>query len=809
MKMNNRVALIAISSSLSIGIGLTLWGLLHMSGGRSRLEYLLFMLVNLIIVVVSSRFTGKSFLLVSASIVSAITVASGAIWPLLVTIWFALASPLLGKWFLKKLNADMDNWVFQLLVGAGLYGTAVGLLAHFPANYPGLYGAMLGLPFVLMRKNLRQWFCALKQWVLQLQQPHDFASCCLEAAVAVVALVYYMIALMPEVGHDALAMHLFIPGHLAHRHEWGFDATTYVWAVMPMMGDWLFSVGYMLAGETAARMVNVGFIFVLCQLIRDLVIWAGGNAIGVRWAVLLFLTTPLTFTESSSLFIESIWASFIVAGSLSVFKTVQSDNDPCTHLPVAGFLLGAALAAKAVTFTILPVLLLLLVLRYRIWIRFSLIRPLVLGLFLFITVGGIPYITAWHLTGNPLFPFFNQIFQSPLYPAENFDVSSVFGKGLTWNVIYQATFHTEKFLESQPGATGFQWLLLFFPTLLALLFIRQHRAVILFAVATLSIAFTFQSITYLRYIFPSFVWLAGGIGVALSGGMINSSFVKKSFPIVGWIVVTLNLVFFKSGTYYGDLSLQPLVSSSGREAYLNSRLPIRNTVELVNRLNVGLTPVAVFSSPLMAGLNSDGLYSNWYNHRFQTDVNETKTSDAVAQLLVEKGVRYIVLDSNWGTSSNRKIIEDATEILSEQGAITVRKVKNSYRFQTELLANPDFATNEGWILSSGDFPPPSNGLIVSVSLSAYQVVLVVAGRRYQNSITAVCADNLSQGRLQVTWLDSKSNSISTDMEVFDCTQSEAVHSMDVIAPRDASSAVIYASGHTNVPVTFKRVSFKQ
>ena len=38
-------------------------------------------------------------------------------------------------------------------------------------------------------------------------------------------------------------------------------SATYVWAVMPMLGDWLFSVGYMLGGETAARLINVGFIY--------------------------------------------------------------------------------------------------------------------------------------------------------------------------------------------------------------------------------------------------------------------------------------------------------------------------------------------------------------------------------------------------------------------------------------------------------------------------------------------------------------------------------------------------------------------
>jgi hypothetical protein len=604
-------------------------------------------------------------------------------------------------------------------------------------------------------------------------------------------------------------MHLFVPGHLVHRHEWGFDVTIYVWAVMPMMGDWLFSIGNMLAGETAARLINVGFIFVLCWLIRDLVIWAGGKAVGARWAILLFLTTPLTFTESSSLFIESVWAAFVVAGSLSVFKLIQSNNDQNAQLPATGFLLGGALAAKAVTFTIAPVLLLILLLGYRSWCQWRLIRALILGLSILAAIGAIPYATAWFLTGNPVFPFYNQIFRSPYYPSVNFDSASIFGKGLTWDIIYQATFHTEKFMESKPGGAGFQWSLLFFPALLILLFSKQYKGVILFVVAVLSITLAFQSVTYLRYIFPAFVWVAAGIGVMLSKVEAESVIVKKALYGVGGAAVALNLVFFTSATYFGDLSLQPLASSLGREMYLYRRLPIRNAVELVNRLNIGRTPVAVFSHPMAGGLNSDALYPGWYNHRFQTEVNQAQTPDSIAQLLLSKGTDYVILDGNWGENEKRKIIEDATENIVALGAITVRKLKNSYRFQKELLKNPDFSTYEGWTLTPGANDQSSKWIRVSVLSPASQAVTVSAGQRYQYSITEVCADQPSQGRLQVNWLDQKANFISTDIQVFNCTVSDSAYSMEVIAPRHASSAIVYASGHTDVPVIFKTVSFKQ
>jgi len=811
--MTVAIKLITIGLALAVGATLTLWGLMQMPwpaasafGWSSLIRYGVFLVIGVFAIELVARWTKLNGIVVGAVIACAIAIIADAIWPLVVTIWFAISGYVVGMYFLQLLKVDVKKvtGVTAFLVGACLYGTAVGLMAHYPVNYPGLYGLALTVPVLLGWRSIHAATHTLRKC---LTTPSKTKL--LDLAIASIALVHFSVALMPEVGHDALAMHLFIPGHLAARHEWGFDVSTYVWAVMPMLGDWLFSIGYMLAGEQAARLINVGFIFVLGWLIRDLVVWAGGNAIGARWAVLLFLTTPLTFTESSSLFIESIWTAFVVAGSLAVFKLVQSDDDQVTHLPVAGILLGGALAAKAVTFTILPVLFLVLVWRYRSWMKLQSISALTAGLFLFLSIGVIPYAMAWYLTGNPVFPFFNQIFQSPLWPAVAFDSSATFGMGLTWDVLYQVSFHTEKFLESRAGAAGFQWLLLFSPALLILVASRHYRGIVLFLVAVLSVALTFQSTAYLRYIFPSFAWVAAGIGVAITVGYTSSVVFRRFLFVVGWTVILLNVAFFKSGTYYGDLSLQALMSKSDRKAYLNNRLPIRNAIELVNNLNTERTPVAVFSSPLTAGLNSDGLYPNWYNYRFHAKVSETTTSSDMAQLLMDQGVDYIILDSNWGTPDNRMLIEPVTQQLAVFGSITVRKLIDDYRFQTELLENPDFLAFDGWTFSTDNSAQIAGRALVNVTAPASQPVSVVPGRRYQNSVTAMCADQPTQGRVQVNWMDSKGGFITTDIKVFDCATAEATQSMEVTAPANASTAIVYATAHDNLSVIITKVSFRR
>ena len=815
--MNAVLKTTVIGLSLFAGVAITIWGfvqntLLVVSKVEWRslaelTQYVAFLVAGAFVVDQISKRSGLNIFAVGAAVACIIAVLVGAIWPLIVAIWFAVACFMLGLYVLRllRINAAKITAVPAFLTGACVYGTAVGLLAHYPVNYPGLYGIALAAPVLLGWHSILPAVHALRK---HLVSPSETRL--LDIAIISIALVHFTVAFMPEVGHDALAMHLFIPAHLESRHEWGFAADTYVWAVMPMLGDWLFSVGYMLAGEQAARLINVGFIFVLSWLVRDLVLWAHGSKAGARWAVLLFLTTPLTFLESGSLFIESVWASFVVAGSLFIFKILQSDDEKTDCIPLAGLLLGGALAAKAVTFTILPVLLLVVIWRYRAWAKPRLAVVLALGFVLLLAIGSIPYATAWHLTGNPVFPFFNHLFQSPLYPAIAFD-PSFFMKGVTWDVLYQVTFHSGKYLEGTMGAAGFQWLLLFTPALLILIIARQRRGLILFIIAILCCVLTFQQTAYLRYVFPSFAWVAAGIGVAVSVGHGSSVTFSRLLFVIGWSVILLNVAFFKSGTGYGGLSLQPLMSKSGLDTYFNNRLPIRNAVELVNNLNTARSPVAMFSAPLTAGLRSDALYPNWYNHRFQDKVFKAKDSSDMAQLFLNYGADFVILDDNWGMEDKRNLIEKVTRKIAGFANITVRKLDNSFRFQTELLENTDFVNSDGWNLSSGLRLPEiaGGGITVTAVTPATQTVEVIPGRRYQNSVTAKCADRPGQGRVQVNWLDKNGGFISTDIDVFNCTLSETTRTIEVIAPTNAAIATVYATGHSNLPVIITKISFRQ
>jgi hypothetical protein len=749
---------------------------------------------------------GSASIAIAAGVIAAaaIALATGTAGALVVVASIALASNVVGSIVLTvwSKQSERPSALITMLVGAVIYGSLIGLAAHRPINYAGMYGLALALPVIVGWRHARAALLSMKTFV------RSKSTSWLDLVIVGVALLHFVVGLMPETGHDALASHLFIPAHLAARHTWGFDVSLYSWAVMPMMGDWLFSLGYMLAGEEGARLVNVGFVLATCCLVRELALWAGGSRTGAKWGALLLLTTPLTLLESSSLYIESVWAAFAVAGALSLFRALQRDGQRPANIRSAAVLLGGALAAKAITLAILPGLFIVFLVRIRKWATKASAGAFARALGLFVLVGCVPYLTAWVLTKNPLFPYFNEIFKSKLWPSVNFQ-DSRWTKGFKWDTLYQATFHTQTFLESWPGASGFQWMLLLLPA--AVLVARKggERALAILFVGAMSAVLTFQSIAYLRYIFPAFVLMTALIAVAFSRKENVTSVGERVLWIAGAAVILLNLLFLKSATHYGDIVVQPLLSSTGREAFLRERLPIRSAVDVVNKLNLDNAPVAVFSSPLGAGLHADALYPSWYNLNFEQAVGSANSTEGMAKAVVRAGGDYLILDDGWGTPEQRKLIEDASEPVAVFVPIAVRRVKDQYRFAEELLRNPGFAANDGWYLSSDLLNKSVGQVSVNMTAVATQQVPVVAGRRYKNSVKSICNTEPTQGRLQVNWMDASGRFIGTNIQVFECTAKATAHSMEVKAPPEAVTAVVYASGHTAVPVTFSEVSFKQ
>ncbi|WP_431480514.1 phospholipid carrier-dependent glycosyltransferase [Pseudomonas thivervalensis] len=793
------VVLLVLLASTVVGVyGFSTLELASMNSGTRTL------LLSVAVLTALTVFTRKPPVTLCLGLLACLSIACAQAWPVIVVAVFALSATVLGRWMLRQ--ATSVDWSVHLLVGAGTFGTLTGLAAYVPINYPWLYGALLSLPLLLGHKHLASTGRELLRHIQATRSAQTPLQTGLDVLICSFACLYVLVAFMPEVGHDALAMHLFVPSHLAQRHQWSFDASTYVWAVMPMLADWIYSIVYMLAGETAARLSNSAFTLLLAWQIRNMTLWAGGSATSARWASLIFLSTPLAFAESSSLHIESAWTAFMMAGTLAILKVSRFTPDPrerLSQLLLAGVLLGFALATKAVTLSVLPVLLVILLLQLKAWAIPGIAKTLLLGSAGLTLAGATPYLSAGYLTGNPVFPFFNAVFHSPLWPNFNFEPPATFGTGMTWDTLYRMVFKSPQFIEGRVGAAGFQWLLL--PTAaVAVLLSGNRKALCILLVGAGAMFMTFHSTAYLRYVFPSFALFSVILALPFSDARI---FPRSLAIVAGAVLVLTNTRFIQAATYYGDINPSALSSQAGRDAYLLERLPIRKMVDTVNALNSGYQPVAVFASPLMAGLHGDALYASWYNLKWKNAFDAATSPLALTQHLRQRQVKWLVIDLKSLPQAQLDRLLTVSTSYARLGDLDLRKLNVTH---DERLLNPELSSLEGWSLTSPSTYDASRKILtVNVKTPATQRVEVTPGLTYINSVSARCATTATAGRVQANWMDDQGDFITASIETFDCTKQWETHEMSVVAPANATSVIIYASGHTDTPLEFKSLSFRQ
>lgn len=738
--------------------------------------------------------------------------AFGQLGALALVAWFAFSCVLLGRLVLRRWPQVGD--VECALVGMVGYGTVVGLLVAWPVNFSGVYALLLALPPLLARAEAAALVARVRGWFAAERSPGavGWLEEGIGAAVAAIALVHMLVAAMPESGHDALVSHLMMPARIAFRGVWEFDVTAHAWAVMPALGDWLYTIGYMLAGESGARFVNLASVLLLGRLVFDTARWLGAERSAALASVLLLLTTPLTLTETSSLFIEGSWSCCVVGAAMAVLRAIArgtADAERGGQLFVAGLLAGGGMAAKMVTMLALPWLGLLLLVRWRTW--WSQHRPAMgAAVLAFAVVGCQPYVRALWLTGNPVFPFFNALFRSPYYPPENFVAPAIFDHGVTWDVLYRMTFDSGRYLEALPGAAGFQWLLLVVPAMLGFVAAGHRRALALAGFAAATMALVFVQTAYLRYVFPTFAIASALAGAALAGALPRS---RGGVLLAASAVVTvvLNLVCFSTGGYSHHVSLRTLVDRQAMDRQFTERQPLRAAIRLVNECNRRMAPVALFGPAMAADLHADVLTPNWYNPTFANAVREATTPDALGELLASRRVRHLLLAASWQDEASRELVRAVSNEVQALGEVSVRVLDERYRFRRELLRGGRFDDATAWEVAPEARPEAGRGVVVSVAAPAVQKVEVAGGREYRVQAQVQRVDPLAptNARLQVAWLDARGRTVDLHIQVFACQAEATAPSMDVVAPPGAVAALVYATGHSASPVRFLELSFRQ
>ena len=575
---------------------------------------------------------------------------------------------LVSAWTLGSRVVE-DGW-FATLSGAGVYILLMLATARIHVQYAAVWTVVLLLPIAVDGRAAARRIAALGR-ALWTWKPRSMAERAGVALLTFVLGMHWLVCLKPETSADGLAMHLAIPADIAVHHAMTFEPSRILWAVMPMGADWSYSIVYLLGGEPAARLLNFCMLLVLCGLL-----YAGVR----RWVdrapamllVALFASSPLVQLVTGSLFVENLLAATLL-GLLSALWRFRDTGD-ARYLYLGGFLAGIALTTKLAA---LPVVVLALpfacleVRRHRTKVN---ARVCAGALVLMLAVAAPTYAIAWSKTGNPVFPFLNQQFASPLLP-KSIDIRDFrFRQPLTWHTPYDLVFGTAKYYEGQNGSFGFQYLLMAPLAVLALL-VSRARVVVWAAVTGLgAIVVVLLTEPNARYLYAALPLLSIPLAALLAWTGRDRPILHAALLAYAVVCTALNVYFEPaSGWYHKDFYAHYQFRPGGRERFFEEESPLRLVVEHYNRAHPGGTVLLVSDADLADARGT--VYENhWHQIETWKGIQSADSLPKMADLVSRWKVDYFIGNAQAELPLGlREFLSRCTEREFEHGGIYLSK----------------------------------------------------------------------------------------------------------------------------------------
>lgn len=578
-------------------------------------------------------------------------------------------------------------------VGAALYVLLLGVLVHFRVNTPTIYGLLLLLPW-LWRGTLRDVLGACRRAAQML-------PCLSVAEVASATLLLFIFALhltgagLPERYADGVLYHVVFAQTVARLGYWPGDFHMLVWALMPAGTDWLFSLANMMAGEQGAKAMSFLVFLLLAGNLYAASRRSGVRPAGAMLVVALFGSTPLAFIETAALFIEHGLALFMFAALAALLATEYTVN---RRVLACVLLLAASVASKLHAFAVAGPLGLV-----ALWIVFTQVRgcqrpvTIVLGVLAFM-VGCEPYIYAYVVTHNPVFPFFNAVFHSPFYPPTNF-ADSRWLQPPPYDLFYHLTFHTERFGEFRNGAFGFQMLALVLAGAAASCFVSR-RAMAALALGLFYVFAISKGSTYARYLYPGVPLVMAGVASLLASDRMLVRHVPRvalrRLTAAGMLgLITLNLIFFSTAGW--PLSQNFWGGLFNTQKWRDTRGASLAQLALNERVSGDGLPAPrelLFSDAVPASLDGVPLTVNWYNEALVQRFVDAHSIADVAHIIRDYGATYASfrMEQN-GYGYDPKLVARALEELGDP--IERRGGLILYRIHPDVWLGPNLLAEGG------------------------------------------------------------------------------------------------------------------
>ena len=569
--------------------------------------------------------------IVAVLIVAATAVVIGPLALLAVTAFLIAACALGSKLLGTSDDPSPENQLCGTLLGIAVYIFLMTFMARLPVNYPAVYAILLAIPVLLdirgVGRRLETWAAALTP-----PRPRPRPQVAAFALLVFVLGMHWLLVPLPESSADGLAMHLAIPTNIALHHTFTYRPGRIFWSVMPMGADWCYTMVYLLGGEFAARLLNFTMLLLVEALLYRAARRFVSPAIGFVIAA-LFASTSLVQLVTGSLFIENFLAAMVVGLATAIWRF--GDTGQRRFLYAAAVLGGTALAIKfgglAYVAAALPVA--AIEVRRR-WARLGPRPALTSGIAVaLLLAAALPtYLISWRLTGDPLYPFLNPQFPSPLVDRTARFVDTHYTLPIAWSTPYDLTFHSDRYSEGRPGYIGFQYLLLAPLGLIALPAVRRRPALSAAAISIGGALIVLKLLPNARYLYPALPLLLVPLAALL--GWLAPGALRRALIALAVACVALNAWFMPCSNYYhGDFYEKAKV-------YIDKCAPMREIGQYMNRAHPG-APVFLADGSELAAFHAEVYSNGWHQFNVWARLQRARDPRELAEILDGWNVHYI------------------------------------------------------------------------------------------------------------------------------------------------------------------------
>lgn len=617
----------------------------------------------------------------------------------LAVLWFLFSALTTGTLVLPRDESSTAPKALRLLAGLTIWMLVIWTAVHFRVNYAAVYAIAFGLPMAFRPSVTLE--CLKEAVGLVHPAVPDKRTAAMSAGAAFPLLCHFALSFEPELAPDALGVHAAIGGWVSAYHYWPFDYRHFAWALQPLGADWCFTAVFVLAGEYAARLLNFAFLGILAGVVYGLT-RRHTKVPAALLAVTLFASMPIVQFASGSLMTENLWAGLIAGALWSLLLFRDTGRNRWMYL--VAMLLGGSAATKPGSIAwILPLAALAGFALFKSGFGFRKTCRVILSTSgLFILFATPPYVYAYATSGNPVFPYFNDVFKSPWFAnvalSTRDHISNERFRDLRWNTAlgvstpYDLMVASRNFLESRDGALGLHVLIL-----LALAVAGLAEGLTFSSVATIvallaGSVLTLRSIAYIRYIYPALPMLAaaGAAGLVCLGRRAGRA------QIALWALLLLGVagnmyLLPSSGWIHSELLLNPFNQTKAEE--FRRRVPARVLSQYLNIRHPGV-PAAFLGNCDIAGFNGRSYCLGWYNVRYELEVQQVTDAAGYLALAKREGIDFFIVPHGWTT--DRVFITDFlakyTAVEREYAGFELRRLKAEEALR-QKLGLPEVSTD--------------------------------------------------------------------------------------------------------------------